>query len=340
MPFEFGGTTVDQRKIFTPLLITPPTADRLKSDGTSLLTILSPASPQVSVTAALLELTLGFPAIPGHILSNLSIGGFGDEYLNAVFGLMPTYDDAVKIAKELRDISMKLHQIRRDQGRRVRRKGKLPVQSKSEIFGNSELGIPQIWTGVPIDQTTRWNDSNPTNSALSRVYGFNEQSTYPHEKQLFMTESRYVTFSGSFTYVLPEIPGFSGRLEQYLASMDALLGLSMSARIAWQITPWSWLVDWFLDIRQNIAAISLGHDDNHVVNYAYAMETVERQAVAKVTFTGPSPIQNVSYVSTSIDAVFKRRIRANPYGFVSEADSGAWGPYRLAILAALGISRA
>lgn len=155
-----------------------------------------------------------------------------------------------------------------------------------------------------------------------------------------MTETRWMDFSGSFTYVLPEIPGFSGRLEKYLASMDALLGLSMSARIAWQIQPWSWLIDWFLDVRQNIAAIQTGHDDNHVVNYAYAMETVERRAVAKVQFTGASPMIGASYVSSYMTATLKRRIRANPYGFVSESDSGAWGPYRLAILAALGLSRA
>lgn len=340
MPFKFGGGSTALQNSFNLSAMPSPSTDRLKSDGTRMLTALAPASPQVSITASLLELLLGLPAIPGTLLSKLSIGGFGDEYLNTVFGLMPTYDDAVKIAKELRDVSLKLHQIRRDEGRRVRRKDKLPVESKSEIFTGSDLSVPQIWVGVPLDQGTRWNDSNPTNSALSRLYGFTEESTYPTVKQLFMSESRYMSFSGSYTYVLPEIPGFSGRLEKYLASMDALLGLSMSAQTTWQIMPWSWLIDWFLDIRQNIAAISVGHDDNHVVNYAYAMETVERQAVAKVTFTGASPISGVTYVSTSLNAVFKRRIRANPYGFVNEQDSGAWGPYRLAILAALGISRA
>jgi len=256
-----------------------------------------------------------------------------------VFGLMPTWDDAVSLAETLRDVSMKIHQIRRDEGRFIRRRMTLPVTSKAEIFDTSELGIARIFAGRPLRSDVQWQDSAPFNITDALVDS-TVANILPHTKQLFMSESRRVTFSGSFSYVLPEIPGFSGRLEKYLASMDALLGLSVSARTAWQITPWSWLIDWFLDVRQNIAAISVGHDDNHVINYAYAMETVSRQAVAKVQFTGASPISGASYVSTAVSSEFKRRIRANPYGFVNEQDSGAWGPYRLAILAALGISRA
>jgi len=341
MPFEFGSlpSAPQYKTSFTGLAQSPPDSKKLQSDGTQLLTSLAPASPKVSVTGAFLELALGLPQIPLHTLNKLSVGGVGDEYLNAVFGIMPTYDDAVNIAKTLRDVSLKIQQIRRDEGRRIRRRGKLPVQSKAEIFQDSELGIPRIWAGRGIDPLTSWTKTGTPQGDML-VYGAQGQQDMPYNKQLFMSQTRYVTFSGSFTYVLPEIPGFTGRLEKYLSAMDALLGLSLSSKTAWQITPWSWLIDWFLDIRQNIAAIQVAHDDNHVVNYAYAMETVERKAVAKVQWTQVSPLEGATYVSTSVNSVFKRRIRANPYGFVNEADSGAWGPYRLAILAALGISRA
>lgn len=344
MPFQFDGSTEAENRTFSiARKIQSPSTSQLKSDGTQLLTGLTPASPKVRVTAMLLELLFGLPAVPGSaIVRGFDISKLGGEYLNIVFALLPTYDDAVKLAETLSHISKKIHQIRRDEGRRVRRRGGFPAVKKSEVFSGSEIQFAQGSVGLPY-WGTRWNSFGGSGStSLQTFWQSNDASAgnYPAVRQLTMSETRKVELSASFTYVLPEIPGFSGRLEKYLAAYDSLLGLSLSAQAAWQVTPFSWLIDWFLDVRQNIAAISVGHDDNHAVNYAYAMETVERTAMAELQFTNGTPVQGVKFVRTGQTASFKRRIRANPYGFVSESDSAAWGPYRLAVLAALGLTKA
>lgn len=158
-----------------------------------------------------------------------------------------------------------------------------------------------------------------------------------------MSMRREIQFSGSFTYHIPEIPGFSGRLEKYMSEHDRLMGLTLDAKAAWQLSPWSWLIDWFTDIRENIAAISVAHDDNLVMNYGYAMDHSVWNVTAKTMFAPSYTKLNfgaTKFLNTSWKTEAKRRIRANPYGFVSSADGGFWTPYRMAVLAALGISRA
>jgi len=115
----------------------------------------------------------------------------------------------------------------------------------------------------------------------------------------------------------------------------------MDSNAAWQLQPWSWLIDWFTDISENLAAIQVAHDDNLVMNYGYGMEETVRSLVLKTTFTEPNPKVNrgTQFLQTAWETRTKRRIRANPYGFVSSANNGAWTPYRMAVLAALGISR-
>lgn len=340
MPFSFDPAGGNSRT-FVPRYGLPVTGtDDLASYGTRAITLCAPSVPHVSMTAALGELALGLPALPGiSLIKSGAFGSAGSEYLNIVFGILPTISDAQKIGKVLRDLTISLHQYRRDAGKRVRRNFVFPTMTSSEIFTSSDIESSNVVCAnggvLGFQQNT---SSGTTSSGTAGRVGF-EHSAYT---ELFMTSSREIWFSGSFTYFIPEIPGFSGRTERYMSELDRLLGLQLDSKVAWQLTPWSWLIDWFLDIRENIAAIQVAHDDNLVTNYAYAMERSVKTAVAKTMF----PSSNVDllplgggFVSTQISTISKRRLRANPYGFVSSADNGVWTPYRMAVLAALGISR-
>jgi hypothetical protein len=253
-----------------------------------------------------------------------------------VFGILPTLSDAKKFGKTLNELSLRLHQYRRDAGRHVRRGFNFELQQDVEVFGSESL--EQIL--ISAANTGTFGFDRNTNVIGSGSSNLGSIPTSAVSTELFMHKSRSVWFDGSFTYFIPEIPGFSGRLEKYLVEYDRMLGLQMDSNAAWQLSPWSWLVDWFFDISENLAAIEVAHDDNLVMNYGYAMERTICTAVAKTQFL-PASLGTLgnSTLTTELRTETKRRVRANPYGFVKGSDESVWTPYRLAVLAALGISR-
>jgi hypothetical protein len=127
-----------------------------------------------------------------------------------------------------------------------------------------------------------------------------------------------------------------------MVETDRLLGLTIDPSVAWQLSPWSWLIDWFIDIGDQMEALTVNFDDNLVLNYGYAMRTIERSIVAKVEYLDTALAHKASglrFVDTSLTSTQKRRIRANPYGFVLQTDGDFWSSYRLAVLGALGFQR-
>jgi hypothetical protein len=338
MPFPFPEQSgVGTRQLRANAGLALPDLGRLQSDATKAIQLCAPAVPHVSLTASIGELFAGLPLLPGQsLLKGINSAAYGDEYLNLVFGLLPTLSDAKKFSSTMRDLSLKLWQLRRDAGRRVRRSWGYPLEQRAEVFGASELSNVNLYAAnsgsLGFKQVTDYGGSSTTGSL----------GNFSQITQLLMRESRSCWFSGSFTYFLPEIPGLSGRIERYMSEHDRLLGLQMDSNAAWQLSPWSWLIDWFTDISENLAAIQVAHDDNLVMNYGYGMEKTVRSAVLKTSFLTPNPkiAEGAAFVNTAWETTTKRRIRANPYGFVSSADGGAWSPYRMAVLAALGITRA
>lgn len=339
MPFKFSlETAITGRSLRSRDGIPAPDASDLESYGTKAIGLCAPGVPSVSVTTSVGELLLGLPSIPGYsLLKSGAFGTSGSEYLNIVFGIIPTLSDAKQLGKILSDLSMHLYQFRRDIGKRVRRNFVYPVQQVGDIFDSTEFSACNLFAGNTGQVGFKTNYDVPGGSSSTGSLGDFRSGT-----QLFMLETREIWFSGSFTYFLPELPGFSGRIERYMSEYDRLLGLTMDSSAAWQLMPWSWLIDWFTDISENLAAIQIAHDDNLVMNYGYAMDRSKRTVIMKTVFNPPSPRVNLggsTFLNTMWETTSKRRIRANPYGFVSSADEGVWTPYRLAVLAALGISR-
>jgi len=319
--------------------IPSPDYSKLQSDGTFMLSQVAPGRPPVDLVATVGELFAGIPLLPGHaLLRGGLLPSVGSEYLNIVFGLIPTHGDAVDVAKAMKTVSIRLLQLKRDQGRPVRRKMALPVSQKSEIFSGADLrtGSSNLTVNNVCNVTFGHNQVVDYGSSTGTIGSVKTTNAVP---TFFMRESRKVWFSGSFVYFIPTIPGLSGKLEKYLSEYDRLLGLSLNSSNAWQLSPWSWLIDWFLDIRQNLDAISVAHDDNLVINYGYAMEQIERSIIAKTQFTSGTGINGNPFVHTENTLISKRRIRANPYGFVNEQDSSQWSAYRLAVLGALGLTK-
>jgi hypothetical protein len=127
-------------------------------------------------------------------------------------------------------------------------------------------------------------------------------------------------------------------LLHYEQLANKVLGTRLSASAVWELTPWSWLIDWFVDISAFIGRVDRLASDSLVLRYGYVMREVflERSVVPTqsiVTYDG-------ALVAGWIPSVYSygaRRVRSTPYGF--GLDVGAFTPRRWAILAALGLTR-
>lgn len=334
-PFFFGSNlSGGSRYIFNAGLPLPTSSD-LAALGTRAISLCAPAVPEVSASSIFGELARDLPAFPGStLLRSLQMSGFGDEYLNLVFGLIPTLADAKRLAKVLSTYTQRLHQLRRDAGRPVRRTWSFPQVTRAEILTGADLvgSNTQVIVGQQVGFDRKYSVGSGS-SSTQRV-----ANNYYAEQAVFIREVVDTWFSGSFTYVLPELPGVSGRFERYLVEMDRLLGIDLDSSAAWQLSPWSWLVDWFIDVSAQMDVISVNYDSNLVLNYGYAMQQTERSVVHKVVFKN-DPALGSTWINTAMRSRSQRRIRANPYGFVLQTDGEFWNAYRLAILGALGLSR-
>jgi hypothetical protein len=151
------------------------------------------------------------------------------------------------------------------------------------------------------------------------------------------SEIRTVSFSGSFTRFLPCAPGLEGSMNRVLQDWDHILGTKPTFERIWQLMPFSWLVDWFLDIRSSLALYERMSDDNLVVNYGYVMGTTARQVQQRTELTYGERKSSFSSVTTTYNSFVKERWRCNPYGFTVPS-SVELNPLRMAILAAIGIT--
>jgi len=109
---------------------------------------------------------------------------------------------------------------------------------------------------------------------------------------------------------------------------------NVSPMLIWKLTPWSWMADWFGNVRQVIEHVLSGVNDNMVARYAYVSSHLVRKVRHHAyifAYGGTRSMGFTQYVE------IKNRDKASPFGFgLSAADLSNT---QLGILAALGITR-
>jgi hypothetical protein len=298
-------------------------SDRYSNDntldalGATAISVVAPTNPVGSLLSALTELrNEGLPHLPGAQNSwatrASSARSAGDEYLNAQFGYVPLVNEILDFSKVATNAPAVIEQYRRGIGKPIRREYHFPTISKS----SSDVLIGY-------NQQPHMQNAN---------YYYGTGSLYRVDSML-----RKRWFSGCFTYYFPsEILG-SKKLGD-IAILAHQLGLEPSPEVLWQVTPWSWAIDWFSNIGDVINNWSQFHEHGLVMRYGYMMEhTIIRSTYTlynaqPITGSAP-PISDVSYVVET-----KVRRKANPYGFGVSFDG--LDAFKGSILAALGITRA
>jgi hypothetical protein len=311
----------------------------LRAFGQHAIGVLAPAKSEVNIFGIIAEFLQGIPRLPFSSLEKwegIARNG-ADEFLNFVFGIQPTVGDISKLVGVLTNVSSRLDQLQRDAGSGVRREWTLPSTHVSQEFTGSQL----LSQGT-IRYQTDWQDS--LNFRDFRSQGSAgvpvEAQGVSYTSSVFLVEKESFRFDGSFTYYLPTPEGWTNRWRSYADKVNRLIGYEPTRKVLWNLTPYSWLVDWMVDISAILRTADVAANDSLVVNWAYASRLLERQVIQQTKYNAIDPDRKpaLTNVSTMYSVVRKERLRGNPYGFDLQT-SANWTPIRFAILAALGISR-
>jgi len=277
-----------------------------------------PTKPEASLAVTLGEfLREGLPSISelARIRERADfVRQAGSEYLNFQFGWVPLVSDVLAIAKSLSNASKTLQQYYRDSGKVVRRRRKLLDE---QLPAETIPGV--VGTGFPV--------------GISSAY-FSTSSGISYEA--IRTLRRTIYFEGAFTYLAPSWDTPSGALER-LAMMDQqyqkLLGLRLSPDVLWDLSPWSWFLDWFGTIGDVLSPLDEFDKDHLVIKYGYLMRhtTVARRFS---TVNLPWKVGGPSSCARTFLSVRKERWHATPYGFGLNPE--LFSARQWTILAALG----
>lgn len=336
------------RKLFSYSISSPNTFSKISTESTvdhkyygqKAIGVLAPNRPDISLAAILGELHEGLPSLIGmqalrdrtFSLKTKSKNSFlntaGSEFLNFNFGIVPLISDMVKVYDALLSASNRLLQYEADAGNGIRRRMSFPIRKKTEVFTTGQLSNQGF---VGIDRSIY-----PSGNFAGSV----DNEFVNGTKESFLTQSisEKIWFSGSFTYFIPVGKDLSSNMEKYIAYGSKLFGTSMSVEALWQLSPWSWLLDWFFDIKGTISAFERIQDDNLVINYGYVMATSIKKSTQHTTVTSSQYTNTVKDVMTTVTSVRKERVRANPYGFSAKASLDL-NPMQSSILAALGFTK-
>lgn len=299
------------------------------SDGTTAISLCNPINSASDLGVSLAEAHReGLPSIPGVPTwkeRTRILRGAGSEFLNAEFGwlsLVSEIGDVVKAARTSRDI---MNQYHHGEGRNTHRRFDFPLD---RYYQEMDVGvvIPRF-VGPP----------------TSFESGIPDRITPTAKVSLLRETKRW--FEGCFTYALPSSTNSWRKALGFGSNADQLFGLALSPDILWELTPWSWAVDWFSNAGEVVNNVTNFGLAGLVMRYGYMMtETVERVSLD----IGPYPWLGKSDSGKAInrysdpcsagyESVTKRRVPASPFGF-----SVGWeglSPTQLAITAALGITR-
>lgn len=276
----------------------------------------SPVKPRVELGQFIAE----FAEIPRMLASTAktfhktwkSMGGrsrslapkdVANEWLNTQFGWVPFlstirdfYGTTVKLDNHLK-------RLKKYNGKWQRREGRVRQTLASE---------------------TLYNGSGYIFFTMSSAFG-----AKPHCIAVQETHQD-VWFTGKYRYYIPELE----KSAWPKAVIARLYGLDISPSLLWELTPWSWLIDWYANVGSVLKNWNDNQDYDLVTKYAYIMGTTRKvnRVSCHISTNGGSLSDEWEFFGTR-----KQRVGATPYGFgVQFNDLSTW---QISILSALGLSK-
>jgi len=294
-----------------------------------------PGKPQVDLATAIGELRFGgVPKIIGSLYQEARnfkelARETGNEYLNLQFGWAPLIRDLDSVLKLVLNTRAVLQAHEKQLNKLLRRtyefdtlidttQGNLAPKSYYDLEPWASRSGSFVRTGV---------------STGNQV---------PIQIERRVTKSH---FSAGFRFYYPEIDTALNDLVEFEHQANLLLGTRLDPEVLWNLQPWTWLVDWFINFGDVLGNLSAVINDGLVMQYGYIMQETEIRkeiTLPKGLFSqGFYPQGQSVYTMRPFEVTLsyhsKVRAKASPFGFGLTPEM--FSPQQWAILAALGISR-
>jgi len=249
-------------------------------------------------------------------------GVAGDEFLNVVFGWAPLLSDVRKTILSLKTANKQIKALQEGSGKQQRRTFAFPREEQ------------RIFETLTTDNDSGSSFQNVSDSLTEEKLAWPLGARREYDKSTILRRDVY--FRGAFTYYMPPDKGLMNRLERYEQEANKLLGTRLNAETVWNLTPWSWLVDWFGDIGSVMGSASRLSEDGLVLRYGYLMSHTRDEVhytSNKVRFKAGE----IGSVTTILRRESKERVKATPFGF--GLDIASFSLKQWAILSALGLTK-
>jgi hypothetical protein len=321
----------------TPLSLA--SASQIQADNATLFALggtaiarCRPGKPGVDLGVMLGELKKdGIPTLIGSLFTRSRtlrdiFRNSGSEYLNVQFGWAPLIRDLQDLCRVVTSSRELLQAHEKQLNKLLRRTYRFEtirdtVAGRSKTLSNYEL---------PVEVSTSGRVT--TGAQLSRQV--------PEEITSTVTNSH---FNGGFRFYYPDISTALDDLMEIEHEANLLLGTRLDPEVLWNLQPWTWLADWFVNFGDVLGNLSALISDDLVMQYGYIM--MQRKISKEITlprglyfsnYPGASYFSEIPLVITA-ELETKSRAQASPFGF--GLTPGAFTPQQWAILAALGMSQ-
>lgn len=274
----------------------------LEALGSTAIAKSLPDVPNFSLFRFVGELREGLPKVPLKALAKeKKLRNLGGEYLNVQFGVMPLISDLQNFLQAVQNPKLRAH-VKHALGEehRVRK-----VLDKGKTY------------------TTR-----PLTGAEMSV----EPASMTSKTGIIEISSSFRIWS-SCSFAYHQIT----ELDRLLNDLDRItggLGVAPTAIDIWNLVPWSWLVDWFVNFNQVATNLSYLGRDGLYLQRGYIMAHYED----KIVTSRQGVLYGNPYSTTATQLTERKyRIGASPFGFgLHMAD---FNPFQVSILGSLGVSR-
>jgi hypothetical protein len=236
----------------------------------------------------------------------------GQHWLNTQFGWCPFIRDLSKFIKTYDNFNKAIQDLKKHNGKWLKRSGTVQNNESESVIASSS--------------TTAHVPSLP-----SMFYQF---SGHTGDQKTTLVEYDKVWFAGRFKYYLDWLkPDTDDPLSRTRLALRQF-GFRISPSLLWELTPFSWLVDWHLNIGNVLSNIDAMLYDNLTAKYAYVMRTRRKKYVINSSLLLKTGTYNATW-EYSVES--KARVVASPFGFGLDPGSFSW--WQWSILAALGFSK-
>ncbi len=308
---------------------TPPMPiDDARTWGSSVLRSAAPTRPDFNLTRFVGELrdTNRMFDVKNYVPPNPS--SYGGGYLNYQFGITPTLSDIQNGAQAIIDSDEHVRQFVRDASRSVHR---VRSNTQTASIASNTFTLPQTVIQSTYQGVTIRVDPGSSSTAVGGPKFI-----------LSATNSQTQRAGTWFEYYVGDPYGYTSRMDSYLAQARSVVGGGLDLSTTYQLIPFSWMLDWFVDIgsllnyQQQVADNSLVMRDCFIVNEAHT------RASARLIDSEPAATGRPRWTSGARGtAVFHQKTQQRyPGNAFSLSPNWDLNPFQWSIAAAMGLTKA